>query len=73
MESKQQEVEGWDDDDYVRMTDKGETSGSGLRSRIQDLGCADSGLSSRDQCGDAAEHGFPLASKTLESGCLGGL
>ena len=59
MEGKQEDVEGWQEgDDDVHMTDKGETSGSGLGSRMRDLGRPDSASSSRRLYGDAAEHRF---------------
>jgi len=59
VEDEQEDVEGWEEgDDDVYMTDEGETSGSGLASRMRDLGGPDSASSSHDLYGDAAEHHF---------------
>jgi len=42
MEGEQEDVEGWEEgDDDVNMTDEGETSRSGLGSRMRDLGHPD--------------------------------
>jgi len=39
VEGEQEDEEGWEEgDDDVHMTDEGETSGSGLGSKIRDLG-----------------------------------
>jgi len=59
VEAEQDDVESWEEgDDDVHMTDEGETCGSGLGSRMRDLGRPDSASSSRSLYGDAAEHGF---------------
>ena len=59
VEGEQEDVEGWEEgDDDVHMTDEGETSGSGLGSRMRDLGRPDSASSSCVLYGDAAEHHF---------------
>jgi len=55
------------------MTDEGEISGSGLGSRMRDLGRPDSASSSRGLYGDAQNSVSVLAPKRLERGCLGGL
>ena len=48
VEGEQEDVEGWEEgDDDIHMTDEGETSGSGLGSRMRDLGHPDSASSSR--------------------------
>ena len=54
VEGEQNDVEGWEGcDDDVHMRDEGETSGSGLGSRMRDLGPPDSASSSRGLYGDA--------------------
>jgi len=59
VEGEQEDVEGWEEgDDDVYMTDEGETSGSGLGSRMPDLGRPDSPASSSGLYGHVAEHRF---------------
>ena len=53
------------------MTDEGETSGTGLGSRMRDLGCPDSASSARGQYGDAAEHGFSASTQEIGEPLLG--
>jgi len=53
------------------MTDEGETTGTGLGSRMQDLGCPDSASSARGQYGDAAEHGFSASTQEIGEPLLG--
>jgi len=44
VEGEQEDVEGWEEgDDDVHVKDEGDTSGSGLGSRMRDLGRHDSG------------------------------
>ena len=72
VEGEQEEVEGWaEGDDDVHMTDEGETSGSGLGSRRQDLGRPDSAYSSRGLYGDAAEHRFRASTQEIGERLLG--
>jgi len=71
-EGEQEDVEGWEEsDDDVHMTDEGETSGSGLGSRMRDLGCPDSASSSRGLYGDAAEHRFCASTQEIGERLLG--
>jgi len=59
VEGEQEDVEGWEEgDDDVHMIDEGETSGSGLGSRMRHLGRPDSASSTRGLYGDAAEYRF---------------
>jgi len=53
------------------MTDEGETSGSGLGSRMRDLGRHDSASSSRGLYGDAAEHRFRASTQEIGESLLG--
>ena len=53
------------------MTDEGETSGSGLGSRMRDLGRPDSAPSSRGLYGDAAEHRFRASTQEIGERLLG--
>ena len=63
---------GWEEgDDDVRMTDEGETSGSGLGSRMRDLGRPDSASSSRGLYGDAADHCFSASTQQIGQRLLG--
>jgi len=72
MEGEQDDVEGTEEgDDDVHMTDKGETSGSGLGSRMQDLGRPDSASSSGGLYGDAAEHRFRASTQEIGERLLG--
>jgi len=58
-----------DDDDH--MTDEGETSGSGLGSRMRDLGRPDSISSSRLLHGEAAEDRFCTSTQEIGEHLLG--
>jgi len=72
VEGEQEKVEGWEEgDDDVHMTDQGETSGSGLGSRMRDLGRPDSASSSRGLYGDAAEHHFCASTHEIGDRLLG--
>jgi len=74
VEGEQEDVEGWEEgDDDVHMTDEGETSGSGLGSRMRDLRRPDSASSSRVCTAMRRNTVSVLAPKRLERGCLGGL
>jgi len=53
------------------MTDEGQTSGSGLGSRMRDLGRPDFASSSRGLYGDAAEHGFRASTQVIGERLLG--
>jgi len=65
-------MEGWEEgDDDVHMTDEEETSGSGLGSRMPDLGRPDSASSSRCLYGDAAEHRFRASIQEIGERLLG--
>jgi len=65
-------VEGWEEgDDDVHMTDKGETPGSGLGSRMLDLGRHDFASSSHNLYGDAAEYHFPASTQEIGALLLG--
>ena len=66
VEGEQEDVEGWEEgDDDVHMTDEGETSGSGLGSRMWDLGRPDSASSSPGLYGDAAQHRFRASTQEI--------
>jgi len=66
VESQQEDVEGWEEcDDDVHMTDEGETSGSGLGSRMRNLGRPDSASSSRGLYGDTVEHRFRASTQEI--------
>jgi len=72
VEGEQEEVEGWEEgNDDVHMTDKGETAGSGLGSRMRDLGYPGSASSSRGLYGDAAEHRFRASTQEIGERLLG--
>jgi len=72
VEGEQEDVEGSEEgDDDVHMTDEGETSGSGLGSRMRDLGCPDSASSSRELYGDAAKHRFCASTQEIREQLLG--
>jgi len=72
VEGEQEDVEGWEEgDDDVHMTDEGETCGSGLGSRMRDLGRPDSASSSGGLYGDAAEHRFPPSTQEIGERLLG--
>jgi len=72
VEGKQEDVEGWEVGDYdVHMTDEGVTSGSGLRSRMRELGRPDSASSSRGLYGDAAERRFRASTQEIGERVLG--
>jgi len=72
VEGEQEDVECWEEgDDDVHMTDEGETSGSGLGSRMRDLGRPDSASSSRGLYGDAAEHRFRASTQEIGERLLG--
>ena len=72
VEGKLEDVEGWEEGvDDVHMTDEGETSGSGLGSRMRDLGRPDSASSSRGLYGDAAEHRFRASTQEIGARLLG--
>jgi len=72
MEGEQEDVEGWEEgDDDVHMTDEGETSGSGLGSRMRDLGRPDSASSSRGPYSNAAEHRFRARTQEIGKRLLG--
>jgi len=71
-EGEQEDAEGWEEgDDDVYITDEGETSGSGLGSRMRDLGRPDSASSSRGLYGDAAEHCFQASTQEIGERLLG--
>jgi len=53
------------------MTDEGGTSGTGLGSRMRDLGRPDSASTSRGLDGDAAEHGFRASTQPIRLRLLG--
>jgi hypothetical protein len=71
VEGEQEDPEGReehdDDDDDVDMTDEGETSGSGLGSRMRDLGRPGSASS----YGDAAENRFRASTQEIGERLLG--
>jgi len=72
VECQQEDVQGWEErDDDVHMTDEGETSGSGLGSRMRDLGRLDSPSCSRGLYGDAAEHSFRASTQEIGGRLLG--
>jgi len=72
VEGEQEDVEGWEEgDDNVHMRDEGETFGSGLGSRMRDLGGPDSASSSRGLYGDAAEHRFRASPQEIGERLLG--
>jgi len=72
VEGQQEDVEGWEEgDDDVHMTDEGETSGSGLRSRMRDLGRPDCASSSRSLYSDAAQHRFRSSTQEIGERLLG--
>jgi len=72
LEGEQEDVEGWEKgDDDVHMTDEGETSGSGLASRLRDLGRPDSASSSGGLYGDVAEHCFRAGTQEIGERLLG--
>jgi len=72
VEGKQGDVEGQEEgDDDVHRTDKGQTSSSGLGSRMRDLGRPDSASSSRGLYGDAAEHDFRASTQEIAERLLG--
>jgi len=59
VEGEQEDMKGWmEGHDDVHMTDEGETSGSGLGSRMRDLGRPDSPSSSCWLYSNVAEHHF---------------
>jgi len=72
VEGEQEDVEGWEEgDDDGHMTDKGETSGSGLGSRMRDLGRPDSASASRGLYGAAAEDRFCPSTQEIGESLLG--
>jgi len=72
VKGEQEDVEGWKEgDDDVHMTDERETSGSGLASRMRDLGPPDSASSSRGLYSDAAEHRFRASIQKIGERLLG--
>jgi len=72
VEGEEDDVEGWEEgDDDVHMTDEGETFGSGLGSRMRDLGRPDSASSSRGLYGDAAELHFCASTQDIGERLLG--
>jgi len=74
VEGEQEEVEGWEEcDDHVHMTDEGETSGSGLGSRMRDLGRLTLHLPLVLCTAMRQNTVSVLGPKRLERGCLGGL
>jgi len=74
VEGEQEDVEGWEEgDDDVHMTEKGETSGSGLGSRMRDLCRPDSASCSRGRSAMRQNAVSVVAPKRLQRGCLGGL
>ena len=71
-EGNPEDVEGGQEgDDDVHITDKGETSGSGLRSRMWDLGRPDFESCSCGLYGDPAEHRFCATTQEIEEWLLG--
>jgi len=72
VEGKQVDMEGWQEGyDDVHRTDEGETSGSGLGSIMQHLGCPDSASSSRALYADAAELRFCASTPEIGEQLLG--
>jgi len=72
VEGKQEDIEGGEEgDDNVHMTDKRETYGSGLGSRMQDLGHPDSASSSRGLYRDVAEDSFHASTPEIGELLLG--
>jgi len=70
-EGEQYNVKGWEEgDDVVHIPEEGETSGSGLGSRMRDFGHPDSASSSRGLYGDAAEHSFRATTQEIEEKLL---
>jgi len=66
VEGEQEDVEGWEQgDNDVHIADEGETSGSGLGSRMRDLGRPDSASSSRGLYGDRAERRFRASTQEI--------
>jgi len=59
-------MEGWEEDDYdVHMTEEGETSGTGLGSRMRDLGRPDYCSFSRGLYGDVTEYRFCCSTQKI--------
>jgi len=72
VEGEQEDVEGWEEgDDDVHMTDEGDPCGSGLGSRMRDLGRPDSASSSCGLYGHPAEHCFRPSTKEIGEPLLG--
>ena len=72
LKGEQEDLEGWEEgDDDVYMRDEGETSGSGLGSRMRDLGRRDSASSSRGVYGDPAEYHFRASTQEIGGRLLG--
>jgi len=72
VEGEQEDVKGWEEgDDNVHMREEGEASGSGLGSKMQDLGRPDSASSSRGLYGNAAEHRFRASTQEIGERLLG--
>ena len=72
LEGEQEDVEGWEEgDDEVHMTEERETSGSGLGSRMRDLGPPGSASSSSGVYGDVAEDRFRASTQEIGERLLG--
>ena len=72
VEGEQDDVEGWEEgDDDGHMMDEGETFGSGLGSRMRDLGRPDSASSSRGLYGEAAELHLCASTQEIAERLLG--
>ena len=73
MEGKEEEPESRkeDDDNDVDMIEEGKTSGSGLRSRVRDLGSFGSAPSSSSLYSDVAENHFRASTQEIGEWLLG--
>ena len=72
VEGEQEDVAGWEEgDDDVHRTEEGETYGSGLGSRMRDLGHPNPTSSSHGLCNDAAEHRFQASTQEIGERLLG--
>jgi len=73
VEGEQEDVKVWEEGhDDVHMTDEGETSSSGLGSRMRDLGRPGSASSSCSLYGDPAKHHFHASTQEIGERLLGG-
>jgi len=72
VESEQEDLEGWEEgNDDVHMTDSGESSGTGLGTRMPDSGRPDSASSFCGLYRDKAEHRFCASTHEIGESLLG--